>query len=113
MKRQALEGVKVADFTWVAAGPLTMSYLAQAGATLVKVESAKRVDASRTFPAPSGPAGFITNLTFSQNNSNKLSVTINLNHPKGLEVAKRLVAWADVVAENYRPGTMEKWGLGV
>lgn len=112
MTRKALEGVKVADFTWVAAGPLTMSYLALAGATVVKVESSKRVDASRTFPAPTGPGGFIADLTFSQNNSNKLSISVNLKNPKGLEVAKRLVAWADVVAENYRPGTMEKWGLG-
>lgn len=110
---KALQGIKIADFTWVAAGPLTTIYLAQCGATVVKVESATRVDGQRTFPPnKDGIAGMNRSLEFSLDNAGKYGMTINLNHPKGLDVAKRLIVWADVVAENYRPGTMERWGLG-
>ena len=113
MHKKALEDVKVADFTWVAAGPLTTSYLAQCGATVVKIESLSRLDGIRTFPPnKDGQAGPNRSLLFSMDNANKLSMTLNLNHTKGIEVAKRLVAWADIVAENFRPGTMERWGLG-
>jgi benzylsuccinate CoA-transferase BbsF subunit len=113
MDRKALEGIKVIDFTWAAAGPLTMSYLAQSGATIVKVESKSRVDGSRTLaPNKDGIAGLNRSLTFTADNSSKLSMALNLKHPKGIDVLKRLISWADVVAENFRPGTMEKWGLG-
>jgi benzylsuccinate CoA-transferase BbsF subunit len=113
MQQRALEGVKVADFTWIAAGPLTMSYLAQCGATIVKVESVKAPDSVRTFPpSKDGITGINRSLVFSNENANKFGMTVNLNHPRGIEVAKKLVAWADIVAENYRPGTMERWGLG-
>jgi benzylsuccinate CoA-transferase BbsF subunit len=113
MQTKALEGVKVADFTWVAAGPLTMSYFAQCGATVVKVESGKTPDNLRLFPPnKDGTAGVNRSLVFSSENAGKFGMTINLNHPKGIEVAKKLIAWADIVAENYRAGTMERWGLG-
>lgn len=113
MPKRALEGVKVADFTWVAAGPLTMSYFAQCGATVVKIESGKTPDNLRLFPPnKDGKAGVNRSLVFSSENSGKFGMTVNLNNPKGLEVAKRLIAWADIVAENYRAGTMERWGLG-
>jgi benzylsuccinate CoA-transferase BbsF subunit len=113
MSKQALEGVKVADFTWVAAGPLTTNYLAQCGATVVKIESITKPDGIRTFPPnKDNQAGPNRSLLFSMENANKLSMTLNLKHSKGLEIAKRLVAWADIVAENYRPGTMARWGLG-
>ncbi|MBN1849385.1 MAG: CoA transferase [Deltaproteobacteria bacterium] len=112
MCRQALEGVKIADFTWAAAGPLTMSYLAHGGATVVKIESGTRSGASRSFPPRGGEGGMISSMMFSNDNSDKLSISINMKNPRGVEVAKKLVLWADVVAENFRPGTMEKWGLG-
>ena len=113
MQEKALEGVKVADFTWVAAGPLTTNYLAQCGATVVKIESLSKPDGIRTFPPNKGnQAGANRSFLFSMENANKLSMALNLNHPKGIDIAKRLVAWADIVAENYRPGTMERWGLG-
>lgn len=112
MQEKALEGVKVADFTWVAAGPLTTNYLAQCGATVVKIESLSKLDGIRTFPPnKDSQAGANRSFLFSMENVNKLSMTLNLNHPKGIEVAKQLVAWADIVAENYRPGTMKRWGL--
>ncbi|MBN1627009.1 MAG: CoA transferase [Deltaproteobacteria bacterium] len=112
MSQKALEGVKIADFTWAAAGPLTMSYMAHCGATVVKIESGTRSIGARTFPPPGGEAGMISSIMFSNDNSDKLSITINMKEPKGVEVAKKLIEWADVVAENFRPGTMEKWGLG-
>lgn len=112
MHHQALEGIKIADFTWAAAGPLTMSYLAHCGATVVKIESGTKMGVSRSFPPRGGEGGMISSMMFSNDNSDKLSMTINMKNPRGVEVAKKLIAWADVVAENFRPGTMEKWGLG-
>jgi benzylsuccinate CoA-transferase BbsF subunit len=110
---KALEGVKIADFTWVAAGPLTTVHLAYYGATVVRVESVTRPDGMRTFPPnKDNRPGVNRGLLFAHENVNKLSVTFNLNDPKGMDAAKRLIAWADVVAENFRPGQMEKWGLG-
>lgn len=113
MQRKALEGIKVADFTWQGAGPLTTSYLAQCGATVVKIESISNPDSMRTFPPnKDGQAGLNRSFLFAELNANKLDMAINLNHPQGIGVAKRLAAWADIVAENYRPRTMERWGLG-
>jgi benzylsuccinate CoA-transferase BbsF subunit len=110
---KALEGVKIADFTWVAAGPLTTVHLANYGATVVRVESATRPDGMRTFPPnKDNIPGVNRSLLFAHENGNKFSATFNLNDPKGMDVAKRLIAWADVVSENFRPGQMEKWGLG-
>jgi benzylsuccinate CoA-transferase BbsF subunit len=107
MQSKALEGVKVLDFTWVAAGPLAIRYLAQSGATIVKVGSAKRRGGTSGFSVNKDAQGPRVSLE-----TNKFNIAINLNNPKGIMVAKRLVAWADVVAENFRPGVMEKWGLG-
>lgn len=113
MKEKALQGVKIADFTWVAAGPLTTNYLAQCGATVVKIESITKPDGIRTFPPnKDDKAGANRSFLFSMENPNKLSITLNLKNPKGIDLAKKLVAWADIVAENYRPGTMERWGMG-
>ncbi|MBN1849924.1 MAG: CoA transferase [Deltaproteobacteria bacterium] len=113
MQSKALEGVKILDFTWIAAGPLTTIYLAKCGATVVKVESMAKPDGVRTSPPYiKGKAGLSRSMQFSNDNANKLSIAINLKHPKGIEIAGRLVAWADIVAENMRPGAMEKLGLG-
>ena len=110
---KALEGVKIADFTWVAAGPLTTTCLAQFGATVVRVESITRPDGQRTFPPnKDGKAGVNRSFEFSADNLNKYGITINMNNPEGMKVAKELIAWADIVAENFRPGQMEKWELG-
>jgi benzylsuccinate CoA-transferase BbsF subunit len=109
---QALEGVKVADFSWAVMGPLIAKYLADHGATVVKVESSTRVDVMRTvvFYAQN-IAGVNRNPVQASYNSNKYDVTLNLKNTRGLEVAKRLIAWSDVVIENFAPGTMERWGL--
>ena len=110
---KVLEGVKVADFTWVMVGPMSIRYLADYGATVVHVESATHVDLLRTTPPyKNGVTGADRAGYFGQYNANKYGITLNLNHPKGVDVAKKLIAWADVVAESFTPGTMEKWGLG-
>ncbi len=102
-----LEGVKVVDFCRVIVGPLTTKILADWGATVVKIESRKAQDLYRTF----GPEPDLS-VHFTQWNTGKHSVTLDLTNPKALEVAKILVAWADVVVENYAGGVMEKLGLG-
>ena len=112
MARLPLEGLKVADFTWVAAGPITTKYLADHGATVVKVESHARIDVLRLAPPfPDGVAGLNRSGFFANYNSSKYSITLNLNRPEAVEVARRLVLWADVVAENFTPGSMKRWGL--
>ncbi|MES2441329.1 MAG: CoA transferase [Pseudomonadota bacterium] len=110
---QALEGVRIADFSWVGAGPRATKDLADHGATVVKIESRKRLDLGRMSPPfkdgkrnPDGSAFFAIT------NTSKLGVTINLSDPRGVEVAKKLVEWADVVVENFGKGFMERIGLG-
>jgi Predicted acyl-CoA transferases/carnitine dehydratase len=109
----ALADLKIADFSWVGAGPRATKDLADNGATVVKVESRKRLDLGRLSPPFAGdPKDFNGSAFFAQTNTSKLSVTINLSDPRGIEVAKRLVAWADVVVENFGPGFMDRIGLG-
>jgi len=107
------EGVNVLDFTWVGVGPLTVNYLNYYGPTTIKVESSQRPDPHRfTSPFKGGVIGPETSYYFNHAHPTKcLDITLNMNHPKAREIAKRLVAWADIVAESFTPGTMEKWGL--
>lgn len=113
MSEKALEGVKVADFSWMAAGPQTIRYLAFLGAQVVRVESKTRVDPARTFgPFRDDILGLDRSVLTATGHTNKYGITLNLRHPGGVEVAKRLVAWADIAAENFAPGTMEGFGLG-
>ena len=109
----AFEGVKVLDFCWVAIGPMTTRYLSDFGATVVRVESANRPDVLRqATPYGGGKPGLNRSAYYANYNSGKLSLTLNMADSRGRELAKRLSAWADVVAENYTPGVMERWGLG-
>lgn len=111
--KQALEGIKVADFGWAAAGPITTRYLAAHGATVVRVESAQRPDALRTSgPFKDKKAGVDRSGNFAILNANKYSISINLKNPQGKQVARKLIAWADIVSENFTPGVMERHELG-
>jgi len=111
--KKALEGIKIADFSWAVVGPLTTKYLADQGATVVKVESINRPDPIRLgAPYKDGVPGPDRAGYFAYINTNKYSVSLDLSHPLGLGVAKKLVAWADIVCENFSAGQMEKWGLG-
>jgi benzylsuccinate CoA-transferase BbsF subunit len=107
------EGLKILDFFWVAVGPMTTSYFAEYGATVVRVESHNRPDTLRNAPPQwGGVAGVNRSGYYANYNAGKYSLGLNMAHPKGIELVRRLVSWADVVTENFTPGTMEKWGLG-
>lgn len=114
MTRQALTGVKVADFCWALAGPLCTKVLADHGAEVIKIEGGnQRIDNQRvTLPFKDDIVGVDRAAIFNPFNTGKRSVAINLAHPKGVELAKKLVAWADIVTENFAGGAMERMGLG-
>ena len=108
-----LEGVKVIDFTWAAVGPISTKTLADWGAEVIKIESQSKPDSIRVAgPHKDGIPGLNRSGDFARWNTGKLSIAINLARPKGVEVAKRLVAWADIVVENFAGGVMERIGLG-
>lgn len=109
---RALEGLKVLDFFWVAVGPMTTSYLAEYGATVVRVESRRRSDPLRNSP-PFGNSrpGLNRSGYYASYNATKYALGLNMAHPKAMGVITRLVHWADVVTENFTPGTMTRWGL--
>lgn len=107
-----LAGVKVADFSWVGAGPRATKDLADLGATVIKIESRKRLDLGRLSPPfAGGKRDPDASTFFAITNTSKQGVTINLGEPRGVEVAKRLVAWADIVVENFSHGYMDRIGL--
>ena len=103
-----LQGVRIADFTLHAAGPFCAHLLSLLGAECIKIETAERPD---IFRKPHPVYGRMGAATFDQVASNKLSVQLNLKQPRGVELAKRLVAVSDIVAESFRPGVMERLGL--
>jgi crotonobetainyl-CoA:carnitine CoA-transferase CaiB-like acyl-CoA transferase len=105
--------VRVADFTWVWAGPFCTLQLAHLGAEVIRIESAKRTCVTRLLPpfADNRP-GVNRSGYFNQYNQGKLSVALDLKHPEALAVAHDLVAQCDVVCENFAAGVMERMGLG-
>jgi benzylsuccinate CoA-transferase BbsF subunit len=109
----ALQGTRILDFSWVITGPLATKFLANLGATVVKVEYHTPVDLTRYYPPfAGGGQGIDRSATYAKYNDGKYGMMLNLNHPRSREVAEPLIRWADVVVENFTPGTMEKWNLG-
>ena len=107
MNKGILDGVVVLDLTRVLAGPYCGMFLADMGATVIKIERPGKGDDSRAFgPFLNGQSCYFMNL-----NRNKYGVTLNLKSDEGKEIFKEMVKKADVVIENYRPGTMKKLGL--
>ena len=105
--------LKVADFSWAGVGPLITKYLADFGAVVVRIESPLHPDIVRlSAPYADHIPGENRSGYFPLMNSNKYSFALNLGNPRGIEVARRLIKWADVVTESFRPGVMEKYGLG-
>ncbi len=102
-----LEGIRVLDFTWFLAGPYATMILADLGADVVKIEAPERGDPSRA----AGP--FINGVSayFLSVNRNKRSVVLDLKTEQGRAYAAQLAARADVLVENFVPGTMARWGL--
>ncbi|MDP2917038.1 MAG: CoA transferase [Dehalococcoidia bacterium] len=113
MSRQALEGVKVLEIAFIGVTPMTCKLLADQGAEVVRIESKTRLDYLRTSgPYVDGIVSIEHSPTTPSLHSNKYGITLNLKHPKGIEIAKKLAAWADVVANGFTTGTLEKMGLG-
>jgi CoA:oxalate CoA-transferase len=103
-----LSGLLVADFSRVLAGPFAAMMLADLGARVVKVERPGTGDDSRGY----GPFIDGRSLYFARVNRGKESIALDLKDPADLDVARRLIARADVLVENYRPGVMDRLGLG-
>ena len=95
-----LHGLRVIDFTWAVAGPTATMIVASLGAEVIKVETRHRLDVLRR-----------ATVTSATTNRQKKAITLNLRHPKAVELAKALVAQSDVVAESFRPGVMGGLGL--
>lgn len=113
MSTLPLTGIRVVDFTWLGAGSYATKLLSDFGADVIKIESAEHIDTLRiSRPFKDGIAGVNRSGYFSDRNSNKRSVTLNMKHPACPKLVKKLVAISDVVANNFSPGTMEKFGLG-
>jgi crotonobetainyl-CoA:carnitine CoA-transferase CaiB-like acyl-CoA transferase len=122
----ALEGVRILDFTWYLATAGGTRFLAALGADCIKVEWKAHPDSRRGAMAPvggraareaaTGPLPGVSDPEmggqFLNKNPGKQGLSLNVDHPKGLEIARRLVALSDVVAEGFSPGVMERWGLG-
>jgi len=110
--KQALEGIKVIDFSWSVVGPLAAKHLADHGAEVIRVESHTRPGINRV----SGPyKDDITSVDhtslFSWFNTSKYGMSLNLSKARSREVSHRLLKWTDVLIESFTPGTMERLGL--
>ena len=104
----ALLGMRVLDLSRVLAGPFCTMLLADMGAEVIKLEIPERGDDSRQFPPfKDGESLYYVNL-----NRGKRSITLNLKHEEGRRIFMELVKLSDVLIENFRPGTMDRLGVG-
>jgi formyl-CoA transferase len=108
-----LDGVRVLALEQMQALPFATQLLARLGAEVVKVESPRGGDLGRSsLPAVADPQGRQVGATFLRNNLNKRSICVDLKHPEGRDLVLRLVPAFDVIAENFKAGTMDRLGLG-
>jgi benzylsuccinate CoA-transferase BbsF subunit len=108
-----LAGLRVTDFTWIGAGSYTTKLLADFGADVIKIETSTRLDSLRmSAPFKDGKAGVNRSGYFADRNTSKRSITLNLRRPQAQDLARRLIARSDIVANNFTPGVLEKFGLG-
>jgi benzylsuccinate CoA-transferase BbsF subunit len=105
--------LRVLDFCWVGAGAFVTRLLADLGAEVIKVESHAHPDNLRlSGPHKAGARHLEGSGYFASRNTNKKSIALNMGHPQARAIAKRLAAKCSVVTNNFRPGIMERWGLG-
>ena len=107
--RLPLAGIRVIDAATVIAAPYSAGILGEFGADVLKVENPKGGDPLRHFGTPTRRKDTLTWLSEARN---KKSVTLDLHLPEGVELFKKLIEKSDVLCENFRPGTLEKWGIG-
>ena len=111
---RALEGIRVVDFSWVRAGPWATRWLGALGAEIIKIEwpeNERGRGGGRTTPQDAED-NLNTSGNFNDTNANKLSLSLNVRTPKGLEIIKRLISISDIVVENFSSRVLRKWGLG-
>lgn len=105
-------GLKVWDMSWVGVGPLTARYLADYGATVVRLDTSRRPDVLRlTPPFRDGVPGINNSHFYADYNASKLGLGLDIEHPAGKAVALELVEWCDVLLESFTPKTMAAWGM--
>jgi len=112
MAMKPLQGIRVLDLTNVLAGPFACHQLAHMGADVIKVEARDGGDLARQLGADAALNQANMGVSFLAQNPGKRSITVNLKHAKGKDVLRRLVQTADVLMENFRPGVMDRLGLG-
>ena len=114
MKPLPLEGIRVMDFGQMWAGPHLTQWLAVMGAEVIKVETHLRLDFMRMIGIPPGIErdNFNAGTAFASLNYGKKSITLNMNQPRALELARELVKISDIVTENFGGAILERWGLG-
>ena len=109
---RALEDIRVVDFGWVLAAPIGTRLLASFGAEVIRVESGRKPDSMRSQPGPDGRPNPDLGGLHNTVNAGKKSLSVDLTHADGLALIKDLIATADVVVNNFRPGAMARMGLG-
>jgi crotonobetainyl-CoA:carnitine CoA-transferase CaiB-like acyl-CoA transferase len=114
MVKAPLDGIRVADFTWVWAGPYCTLQLAHLGADVIRIETSNRPCITRVLPPwPEGKAGGLNRSGyFNQYNQGKRSIALNFKNPAAREIARKLVARSDVVTNNFAHGVMDRMGFG-
>jgi crotonobetainyl-CoA:carnitine CoA-transferase CaiB-like acyl-CoA transferase len=107
------EGIRVADFAWVGVGPISSKFLADHGATVVRVESENRPDVLRANgPFKDGVAGWNRSQFFGDFNTSKQSLALDLKSDRAIAIARKLIAGSDVFIESFAPGAVARMGLG-
>jgi benzylsuccinate CoA-transferase BbsF subunit len=114
MARPPLDGIRIADFTWVWAGPYCTMQLAHLGADVIRIETSTRPCVTRLLPPwpDMKPGGLNRSGYFNQYSQGKRSITLNFKDPAAHEAARRLIAKSDVVVNNFAHGVMDKMGFG-
>ena len=104
--------VKVADFSWVGVGPISSKYLADHGATVVRIESENRPDVLRGgAPFKDAEPGWNRSQFFGDFNTSKMGMALDLKLPEARDLAKKIIQWSDVVIESFAPGAFERMGF--
>ncbi|MFJ7308872.1 CaiB/BaiF CoA transferase family protein [Peribacillus frigoritolerans] len=112
MTESVFHDLKVLDFSWVVAGPAIGRVLADYGATVIRVETTKRVDTARLIgPFHKGLPGVENSALYGNVNAGKLGFALDMTNEHAREVILDLVRWADILVESFSPGVMKRWGL--
>jgi crotonobetainyl-CoA:carnitine CoA-transferase CaiB-like acyl-CoA transferase len=107
-----LHGVRVLDFCWVWAGPFCTEQLAKLGAEVIRIETARHPCITRLFVPAEGKPGLNRCGCYNEKNHNKLSVQLDLEKPRAVEIVRQLARHCDIVAENFAPGVVDRLGIG-